>query len=94
SSVIGPAIVGVVVDATGSIRMGFTFLAVLMVLPIPFLWFVRAEEGRADALAMARTIKAAQSGARGSESFDEAEGLLSEDRNPGGITFISIASII
>lgn len=80
SSVIGPAIVGAVVDATGAIRMGFTFLSVLVVLPIPFLCYVKPEQGRADALAMAQRLKSMSHGAGGSESFEEAEGLLSEQR--------------
>ncbi|KAI5289124.1 Autophagy protein 22 [Ascosphaera aggregata] len=80
SSVIGPAIVGAVVDATGAIRMGFTFLSVLIVLPIPFLMNIKPEEGRANALAMAQRLKHIHSAARGSQSFEESERLLSEQR--------------
>ncbi|KAI9700967.1 MAG: Autophagy protein 22 [Bogoriella megaspora] len=52
SSVIGPAIVGRIIDATGSIRTAFLFLAVLMASPIPFIWFVDAARGRQDARSM------------------------------------------
>jgi UMF1 family MFS transporter len=53
SSVIGPAVVGKIVDATGSVRMGFWFLAVLVVLPLPLIWWIDAESGRRDAQRMA-----------------------------------------
>jgi UMF1 family MFS transporter len=53
SSVIGPAVVGKIVDATGSVRMGFWFLAVLVVLPLPLIWWVDAESGRRDAQRLA-----------------------------------------
>jgi UMF1 family MFS transporter len=54
SSVIGPAIVARIIDVTGSIRMGFWFLAFLMISPTPFFWFVDVEKGRADGLMMAK----------------------------------------
>ena len=54
SSVIGPAVVGRIIDVTGSIRMGFWFLAFLMISPAPFFWFVDADKGRAEGLMMAR----------------------------------------
>jgi UMF1 family MFS transporter len=54
SSVIGPAIVGRIIDSTGSIRMGFWFLSVLMISPAPFFWFVNLEKGRSDAVMMAQ----------------------------------------
>jgi MFS transporter, UMF1 family len=54
SSVIGPAIVGRIIDSTGSIRMGFWFLSVLMISPAPFFWFVNLEKGRSDAIMMAQ----------------------------------------
>jgi MFS transporter, UMF1 family len=56
SSVIGPAIVGRIVDSTGSIRPAFWFLAVLIVLPAPLIWFVDVAKGRADGLAIARRL--------------------------------------
>jgi UMF1 family MFS transporter len=53
SSAIGPAVVGRIIDATGSIRMGFWFLSVVMIAPAPFFWFVDIEKGRSDAKVMA-----------------------------------------
>ncbi|KAF1985115.1 MFS general substrate transporter [Aulographum hederae CBS 113979] len=56
SSVIGPAIVGSILDGTGEIRMAFWFLAVLIVLPAPLVWYVDFEKGRDDAVRMAKRI--------------------------------------
>jgi len=53
SSAFGPALVGWIVDHAGSIRPAFIFLAVLVVLPAPLLWWLDVEKGRDDALAMA-----------------------------------------
>ncbi|KAI5210349.1 hypothetical protein AUEXF2481DRAFT_25046 [Aureobasidium subglaciale EXF-2481] len=53
SSAIGPAIVGMIVDVAGTIRPAFAFLAILIALPIPLIYIIDTEKGRADALAMA-----------------------------------------
>jgi UMF1 family MFS transporter len=53
SSAFGPALVGYIVDHAGSIRPAFIFLAVLVVLPAPLLWWLDVERGREDARAMA-----------------------------------------
>lgn len=55
SSAIGPAIVGRIVDSTGSIRMSFWFSSVLVVLPAPLFWILNLEQGRKDAVLMANT---------------------------------------
>ncbi|PYH37130.1 MFS transporter [Aspergillus neoniger CBS 115656] len=71
SSFIGPAIVGVLIDATGQVRSGFFFIAVLIVLPIPLVWMVNAEKGRKEALKISEDM------VRGGEGEDEeVEGLL------------------
>ncbi|KAL4786219.1 autophagy-related protein 22-like protein [Aspergillus varians] len=54
SSFVGPAIVGALIDATGSVRSGFIFIGVLILLPMPLVWMVNAERGRQDALAMGK----------------------------------------
>jgi len=51
SSAVGPAIVGAIIDSVGTIRPAFGFLAVLIALPIPLLWLVDVQKGRADAVA-------------------------------------------
>ncbi|KAJ5698841.1 autophagy protein 22 [Penicillium macrosclerotiorum] len=75
SSFIGPAIVGVLIDATGTVRSGFFFIAVLILLPIPLVWMVNAEKGRHEGLAMAESLARE----RGNEDAQEAEGLLARD---------------
>ena len=46
SSVLGPAVVGALVDATGSVRPAFGFLAVLVAVPILVLLGVDMERGK------------------------------------------------
>jgi UMF1 family MFS transporter len=53
SSAVGPAIVGMIVDRTGTIRGAFVFLAILVVLPIPLMWCINVEKGVEDARRMA-----------------------------------------
>ncbi|KAL5002982.1 autophagy-related protein 22-2 [Aspergillus recurvatus] len=67
SSFVGPAIVGALIDATGSVRSGFIFIGVLILLPMPLVWLVNAERGRQDAIAMAK---------RAPNTSEEGEGLL------------------
>ncbi|CAD0016592.1 unnamed protein product [Aureobasidium pullulans] len=86
SSAIGPAIVGMIVDVTGTIRPAFAFLAVLIALPIPLIYIIDTEKGRADALAMAGVRSkptSYDSDARDRESYDEdAQPFLSQhERN-------------
>jgi UMF1 family MFS transporter len=80
SSFIGPAVVGVLIDATGQVRSGFFFIAVLIVLPIPLVWMVNAEKGRRDALAMADTLQEGHKSPGGAtHDAQEAEGLLARE---------------
>ncbi|OCK85661.1 autophagy-related protein 22-2 [Lepidopterella palustris CBS 459.81] len=58
SSAVGPAIVGKIVDATGTIRPAFVFLAILIALPGPLIWMVDAERGRAEATRLAESVTA------------------------------------
>ncbi|PLB51041.1 hypothetical protein P170DRAFT_355853 [Aspergillus steynii IBT 23096] len=75
SSFIGPAIVGLLVDATGQVRTGFFFIAILIVLPIPLVWMVNADKGRREGVAMAQRLEMEQK-SEGGEPTEEAEGLL------------------
>lgn len=50
SSAVGPALVGIIVDRAGTIRPAFMFLAVLVLLPGPLLWWLDVEKGKADAV--------------------------------------------
>lgn len=80
----GPAVVGLIVDATGTIRPAFFFLAVLILLPLPLIWMVDVEKGQEDAAKMAGIIKKVAGGDEGDEGlelrdgagFQESEGLM------------------
>ncbi|KAJ5052231.1 uncharacterized protein L3040_001988 [Drepanopeziza brunnea f. sp. 'multigermtubi'] len=87
SSALGPALVGLIVDATGSIRPAFAFLAILILLPLPLMMAVDAERGRADAAVLRRRRKKARRGIDADECLEsraagtpvleeEAEGLM------------------
>ena len=57
SSIFGPAIVGAIVDRTGEIRPAFWFLAVLVGLPAPLLYFVDVDRGKAEGVKLAELIE-------------------------------------
>ena len=80
SSAVGPAVVGLIVDATGTIRPAFFFLAVLIALPLPLIWMVDVEKGKEDAARMAGLIKktgdADERFEIGEDDEQEAEGLM------------------
>lgn len=81
SSAVGPALVGIIVDSTGSIRPAFGFLAVLIALPIPLIYMIDVEKGRADAVQMAGSL--GKQGGQGYEAVahdgEDGEGLLRRD---------------
>lgn len=77
SSFIGPAIVGMLIDATGQVRSGFFFIAVLIVLPIPLVWMVNADKGRREGVAMAKRLHKSHGGP--AQDAQEAEGLLAHE---------------
>ncbi|PWY89068.1 MFS general substrate transporter [Aspergillus heteromorphus CBS 117.55] len=76
SSFIGPAIVGGLIDATGQVRSGFFFIAVLIVLPIPLVWMVDAEKGRREGVAVAEKLDGDGDVDGDWERGEEGEGLL------------------
>lgn len=85
SSAVGPAIVGAIVDSVGTIRPAFGFLAVLIALPIPLVYFVDVRKGRADAVAL--SDKGERAGRQGMAMEDyqglggeASEGLLEQRR--------------
>ena len=55
SSFIGPAVVAVIADATGSVRAGFVFLIIALVLPLPILALVDIDKVRADAVTVSES---------------------------------------
>ncbi|CZT05328.1 probable Autophagy-related protein 22 [Rhynchosporium agropyri] len=77
SSIFGPAIVGAIVDQTGEIRPAFWFLAVLVGLPAPIIYFVDVERGKIEGAKLAEIIEGFKSAeASGSQSLHEEQGLL------------------
>ncbi|KAH6657528.1 autophagy-like protein 22 [Truncatella angustata] len=57
SSVFGPAIVGAIIDASGEIRPAFWFLAALVGLPAPLIYFVNVERGKQEGELLAEVIE-------------------------------------
>jgi UMF1 family MFS transporter len=49
ASFLGPAIVGVIADFTGNIRLGFVFLLIMLAVPVPVLLRVRTRRGKEEA---------------------------------------------
>ncbi|KAK7739270.1 Autophagy protein 22 [Diaporthe eres] len=85
SSVFGPFIVASIIDATGEIRPAFWFLACLVGLPAPLIYFVNAERGKLEAERLAAVVEGYKAGQRdaaddGRESRDgEGEAMLGHD---------------
>lgn len=88
SSIFGPAIVGLIVDRTGEIRPAFWFLAVLVGLPAPLLYFVDVQRGKEEGAKLAETIEGFRvreressnvSGEASGADDDEQRGLLGEE---------------
>ncbi|TVY85476.1 Autophagy-related protein, partial [Lachnellula suecica] len=84
SSIFGPAIVGAIVDRTGEIRPAFWFLAVLVGLPAPLLWFVNVDRGKEEGAKLAEVIEGfnVHESAEGSSGEDQA--LLASDEEAAG----------
>lgn len=62
SSAVGPALVGWLVNRAGTIRPAFAFLAVLVMLPGPLLWWLDVEKGSEDASRLAGEDASASGG--------------------------------
>ncbi|KAF2168731.1 hypothetical protein M409DRAFT_20749 [Zasmidium cellare ATCC 36951] len=56
SSAVGPAIVGAIVDALGTIRPAFGFLAVLIAMPMPLIYIIDVRRGREEASALSKHL--------------------------------------
>jgi UMF1 family MFS transporter len=82
SSVFGPFIVGAIIDGTGEIRPAFWFLACLVGLPAPLVYFVDVERGKLEAEKLVEAIegfKTQQGGSGGGES----QGMLAQGGDEG-----------
>ncbi|KAI2633739.1 autophagy-related protein 22 [Hypomontagnella submonticulosa] len=90
SSVFGPVIVGAIIDASGEIRPAFWFLAALVGLPAPIIYFVNVERGKFQGERLAEVIEGFKSGENvheheSHENGIERQGMLaSYDGDTGG----------
>lgn len=81
SSAVGPAIVGAIVDAVGTIRPAFGFLAILIALPLPLIYIIDVRRGREEAAALSKHL-GYETGAIAMNDYDRSddheagEGLL------------------
>ncbi|OAQ97721.1 hypothetical protein LLEC1_07094, partial [Akanthomyces lecanii] len=71
SSVFGPAIVGRIIDKTGSIRPAFWFLGVIVGLPAPLMYMINVERGRLDGSKVAEALEGVVADAQQEEGEDE-----------------------
>ncbi|KAM0814259.1 putative Autophagy-related protein [Seiridium cardinale] len=82
SSVFGPAIVGAIIDASGEIRPAFWFLAALVGLPAPLIYFVNVERGKGEGEKLALVIEGFKSredtSADEIHEAEERQGMLAE----------------
>ncbi|KAK5630090.1 hypothetical protein RRF57_005805 [Xylaria bambusicola] len=80
SSIFGPVIVGAIIDAYGEIRPAFWFLALLVGLPAPIIYFINVERGKAEGEKLAEVIEGFKTdeGIRDAnhENEDERQGML------------------
>lgn len=73
SSVFGPFIVASIIEATGEIRPAFWFLACLVGLPAPLIYFVDVERGKLEAEKLAGVIESMRAGQEGEDAVAEGE---------------------
>ncbi len=71
SSVFGPAIVGRIIDKTGSIRPAFWFLGALVGLPAPLIYMVNVERGKLDGSRVAEALEGVVADTQQEEGEDE-----------------------
>ncbi|KAH8676655.1 autophagy-related protein-like protein 22-2 [Tricladium varicosporioides] len=81
SSVFGPAIVGAIANRGQGIRPAFWFLAVLVGLPAPLLYFVDVERGKEEGIKLAEVIEGFKARESGAPSVNEDQALLADDEN-------------
>ncbi|KAI2463035.1 autophagy-related protein 22 [Annulohypoxylon bovei var. microspora] len=72
SSIFGPVIVGAIIDVSGEIRPAFWFLAVLVGIPAPIIYFVNVERGKFEGEKLAEVIE-------GFKSTEESQRSTSHD---------------
>ncbi|KAM0245142.1 hypothetical protein ACHAP5_005682 [Fusarium lateritium] len=80
SSVFGPTIVGAIIDKTGTIRPAFWFLAALVGLPAPLIWFIDVDRGRREGVKLAESMSdsTVHDENDGNEHEPERRGMLAD----------------
>lgn len=79
SSVFGPSIVGAIIDRTGNIRPAFWFLAAIVGLPGPIMWFIDVDRGRRQGQALARSLEGPEVDDGDAEEDDaERQGMMAD----------------
>ncbi|KAI1130764.1 MFS general substrate transporter [Nemania abortiva] len=76
SSIFGPVIVGAIIDAYGEIRPAFWFLALLVGLPAPIIYFVNVERGKSEGEKLSEVIEGFKSG----EDVHDSRSINGEER--------------
>ncbi|OAA64972.1 Major facilitator superfamily transporter [Cordyceps fumosorosea ARSEF 2679] len=71
SSVFGPAIVGRIIDKTGSIRPAFWFLGAIVALPAPLIYMINVERGKLDGGKVAEALEGVVADTHQEEGDDE-----------------------
>lgn len=85
SSVFGPTIVGAIIDKTGSIRPAFWFLAALVGLPAPLIYFINVERGKSEGEKLAETIEGFRvAHPNGEQAEQETRGMLADNESDEG----------
>ncbi|TLD24750.1 hypothetical protein PspLS_05490 [Pyricularia sp. CBS 133598] len=80
SSIFGPAIVGAIIDATEEIRPAFWFLAAMVGLPAPLIYFIDVDRGKVEGERLAAVIEGYRR--HQDESFDDTR-FQSDDGDDG-----------
>lgn len=80
SSIFGPVIVGAIIDAYGEIRPAFWFLALLVGLPAPIIYFVNVERGKLEGEKLSEVIEGFKHGedanGHGTANGEGRQGML------------------
>ncbi|EGX90497.1 Major facilitator superfamily transporter [Cordyceps militaris CM01] len=83
SSVFGPAIVGRIIDKTGSIRPAFWFLGAMVGLPAPLIYMINVERGKLDGSKVAETLEGVVADTHQEEGEEEERrAMLRHDEGP------------
>ncbi|KAK6539601.1 Autophagy protein 22 [Orbilia ellipsospora] len=73
SSVFGPTVVGIITDRWGDIRLAFWFILGLLLVPLPFLYFVDVDRGKLAAENFVRQREAREAAAVSEEEEEEQQ---------------------